>query len=351
MTIKIIIFKKLAYFWIEKVNDWTNSENFIYEQNSIWFMLNPQQKRIALSSYFFFNEFLEGRRDRASFMELFEQFNSNFISDGFSQREIDEIKDRVKRLVLINQAQVPIEKIIPLTNASPSGHNIRQYAQDFLYEPWRKNVDTFIRQAREFLYNSINDGIHASRSSRREFLSNPQTAYLEADDLTFLVQSLGLNKTAFLYKHESEGEFIGRHYMLITNVEITSPSASLGGRILQLIKNRGFTGGSTSVYDPMKNYISSLSTDGLIGRERSFYISRGSEETSRSILSKDLFSDYEGRRDSKKTDRFSFYTPLEYLAEIDYRLNENFVKRIGRVQHNAYDCGPSVVYAALQSKY
>lgn len=107
-------------------------------------MLTPQQKRIILSQYFFFNEFLEGNRDRKSFLELLWQFNSNLISDGFSQQEIDEMSDRVKKLVLIPKAKIPVERVIPSEDY-----------QNFLQQPWKKDVDTFVRQAREYLYNGL----------------------------------------------------------------------------------------------------------------------------------------------------------------------------------------------------
>ena len=45
------------------------------------------------------------------------------------------------------------------------------------------------------------------------------------------------------------------------------------------------------------------------------------------------------------------YTRIHFLRDIKYEVDESFVKRIGTIQRNAYDCGPLVVYAALQSKY
>jgi len=64
-------------------------------------MLTPQQKKRILPQYFFFNEFLEGNRNKKSFLELLEQFSSSLISDGFSQQEINEMKGRVEKLVLL----------------------------------------------------------------------------------------------------------------------------------------------------------------------------------------------------------------------------------------------------------
>jgi len=45
------------------------------------------------------------------------------------------------------------------------------------------------------------------------------------------------------------------------------------------------------------------------------------------------------------------YTPILFLRDINYRVNEDFIKRGGAIQRNVYDCGPLVVYAALQSKH
>ena len=147
-------------------------------------MLTPQQKRTVLSQYFFFNEFLEGRRDKASFIELLDQFNSNLINDRFSPQEIEEIKNRVKRLVLISGTPVAIEKVIPLVTVSPSGRDRQQYAQDFLYEPWKKDVDTFVRQAREHLIYAMQNRTHPY--VRQKFLDSPYTAELSDLDLVFL---------------------------------------------------------------------------------------------------------------------------------------------------------------------
>ncbi len=44
------------------------------------------------------------------------------------------------------------------------------------------------------------------------------------------------------------------------------------------------------------------------------------------------------------------YTRVMFLSDLEYRINESFVSRIGAIQLNAYDCGPLVVYAARESK-
>ncbi|MBI2651940.1 hypothetical protein HYX00_00620 [Candidatus Woesearchaeota archaeon] len=45
------------------------------------------------------------------------------------------------------------------------------------------------------------------------------------------------------------------------------------------------------------------------------------------------------------------YTRSRLLVDINYKVNEAFVQRIGRIQFNAYDCIPLSLYAAIQSKH
>lgn len=122
--------------------------------------------------------------------------------------------------------------------------------------------------------------------------------------------------------------------MFLTRVE--RPSPSFIGRVGQLLMGRMY---GVRAYDPLDGFIHKMSLQELIEEELSMV-------RNKVILSSDLENQF-----LNDTKRKSGYTRVHFLSDIKYMVNEGFIKRIGKIQQNAYDCGPLVVYAALQSKH
>ena len=66
----------------------------------------------------------------------------------------------------------------------------------------------------------------------------------------------------------------------------------------------------------------------------------------RVVLSDDLENQF-----LNNSKRQSGYTRVHFLSDMNYTINENFIKRVGKIQQDAHNCGPLVIYAALQSKH
>ncbi|MBI2651941.1 hypothetical protein HYX00_00625 [Candidatus Woesearchaeota archaeon] len=180
-------------------------------------MLTPQQKLQILQRCFFFNEFVQGTRTKASFLEELQRFSSNLKTDGFSDEEIEEIKNRVKRLIIVEGVSLEIERIIP-GSQKPRIRVIKplrvrvldnQEARDFLHEPWALDPQSFVNQVRNFIYTSMNSRVVLPR---QPFLQNPSSAYLSNHELEFLCAALHLENVAFLIDRNMS------HCLFITKV-------------------------------------------------------------------------------------------------------------------------------------
>ena len=270
-----------------------------------------QSKKEILKRIPSIQDIIDGTSREEDKANLIRIFDSALRELGFTKQEINlminELDTEIPQTPKIKEFPKSRIKVIEKPRIKVIEPKQKTSGTNKINPQQKKDVDSFVNDARNLVYQAMTQGKIPRRSN---FLASPANTWLMDNELQFLCARLGVQRVAFLYDQSRQ------HYLFITKVD----------RVIRL-------------YDPMDSAMQTKSTIQVIQDEKTM---RGD----RAILSPDLEQEYFIMRASKTPP----YYRINFLADVAYESNEQFIKKIGRIQRNVYDCGPLVVYAALQSK-